>query len=115
MGSRRRVHQKRASKNRTSVIGGDSAYYNCVELGRLTNEGNNMNKISVILNQISDADLILAMREIKSTRETGIIPRGVIARLAQNISADLGIESHYAIPMVVSGLSEIAAFKWAGI
>jgi hypothetical protein len=78
--------------------------------------GGNMttNKITTILNSISDADLKIAIGEIKSLNETGILwgEDNVVRKLGQKIRDEIGVELHYALSLAEKGVLETAAFKW---
>jgi hypothetical protein len=71
-----------------------------------------MNKVTSILNDITDADLKIAIGEIKSKKETGILGGDVVRNLGRKIRDEIGVEFHHALSIAEQGVLENAAFKW---
>lgn len=71
-----------------------------------------MNKITSILNDISDLDLKIAMSEIKSKKETGVLGNGFVRELARKIRDEIGVDLHHALSIAEQGVLENAAFKF---
>ena len=73
-----------------------------------------MNKVMSVIRAVSDADLKTAMGELKSLRDTAVLPNGVVRRVAADLIG-LGVSDNDALKVAKTELVEAAAFKWAGL
>lgn len=73
-----------------------------------------MNKVMNVIRAVSDADLKIAMSELKTLRDTAVLCDGVVRRVAADLTA-LGVSDNDALKVAKTELVEAAAFKWAGL
>lgn len=74
-----------------------------------------MNKIESILQQITDAELRVAVHELHSRKLSGDLPDGVVRALAKRVSEDARIPAHDARTIAEDSIYRMAAHRWAGI
>lgn len=72
-----------------------------------------MNKVKQIFNEVPDAELKIAVREMAELYETGILPNGVVRELVGRLVDQANITTHDAITIVQANVLKMAAFKWA--
>lgn len=63
---------------------------------------------------VSDADLKLAMHELKTLRDIAVLPAGIVRQVAAALTG-CGISESDSLKLAKVELIEAAAFKWAGI
>lgn len=71
-----------------------------------------MNVLQVILNEMSDVELRMAVLEYKELSETAVLPTGVIRTYAGRVYDQVGISHHDAMNIVKNYVIETAAYKW---
>jgi hypothetical protein len=74
-----------------------------------------VNKVMEVILAVPDADLKMAMREMKVFRDTGVLSAGVVRRVAAALVSSAGVGDHEALKVARVELVEAAAFKWAGL
>ena len=72
------------------------------------------NKISAILEALSDEDLKAAVLEMKALDDTGVLQPGKVREIAHAIQDATGATAHDARTIAHTGIIRIAAFRWAG-
>lgn len=72
-----------------------------------------MNKLTEILDGITDNDLVVAIEELQELDDTGILPSGVIRYLSSLISTEVDIQVNHANSIITSYIYRTAAKKWA--
>lgn len=71
------------------------------------------NKISAILNGLSESELKAAVLEMKELDETGVLRPGKVRELSRTIQEDTGVSAHDALSIAQDGVIRTAAFYWA--
>jgi hypothetical protein len=64
---------------------------------------------------LSEAELLQAMREMKALRDTGVLSIGVVRMVAAHLVREAGLSEGDALKVAKVELVEAAAFKWAGL
>lgn len=71
------------------------------------------NKINEGFNQLSDDDLLVCVRELEEVLSTGILPDGMVRRMAKQIHDVTGIPPHNCLSIVQTKVPQTAAHRWA--
>lgn len=73
-----------------------------------------MKTVMDVILAVSDADLKLAMHELKTLRDIAVLPAGIVRQVAAALTG-CGISESDSLKLAKVELIEAAAFKWAGI
>lgn len=71
-----------------------------------------MNKVMDVILAVPDADLKLAMSELKTLRDTAVLPAGIVRQVAAALTG-CGVSESDSLKVAKVELIEAAAFKWA--
>lgn len=73
-----------------------------------------MKTVREVIQAVSDADLKLAMHELKTLRDIAVLPAGIVRQVATALTG-CGISESDSLKLAKVELIEAAAFKWAGV
>lgn len=74
-----------------------------------------MNKINEVLNELTDAELQVAVHELHTLATSGVLSGVVVRVLSNRLQSELNISGHDARTITENSIYRLAAYRWAGI